>query len=376
MFKYFLKKTLRNRMFIFWSLCFPLALMALFTAAFSGIYDIENRVDTKNVAVISESDTPFASNFDEVIENVDVLDGVEVKDMKDAEVLLESGEITGLYVVNNKDIDIVMTPDYSEADASILKTVADFYMREYSLIEDAARNGDMTGIQTVIDSLSEELDVVSPVNSAYNETTNPYVWYYFSTLVMGILFQAMAGINLVSDLQADISRSAMRTSVSPTKKIKIVMAGLLSRYLVSLSVSAVALLAMRFVFHIPLGKRILPIILFVLLSNLFSLSLGQICGLFFKGNMTTRGNKTTGLIMVSVFLSGEMIATLPGMFERYFPLLNDINPATVLNLCMYRLVYYQDLTTFYIEMAKILTLTVIFLAISTIKLRRQKYASV
>ena len=376
MFKYFLKKTLRNRMFIFWSLCFPLALMALFTAAFSGIYDIENRVDTKKVAVISESDTPFASNFDEVIENVDVLDGVEVKDMKDAEVLLESGEITGLYVVNNKDIDIVMTPDYSEADASILKTVADFYMREYSLIEDAARNGDMTGIQTVIDSLSEELDVVSPVNSAYNETTNPYVWYYFSTLVMGILFQAMAGINLVSDLQADISRSAMRTSVSPTKKIKIVMAGLLSRYLVSLSVSAAALLAMRFVFHIPLGKRILPIILFVLLSNLFSLSLGQICGLFFKGNMTTRGNKTTGLIMVSVFLSGEMIATLPGMFERYFPLLNDINPATVLNLCMYRLVYYQDLTTFYIEMAKILTLTVIFLAISTIKLRRQKYASV
>ena len=376
MFKYFLKKTLRNRMFIFWSLCFPLALMALFTAAFSGIYDIENRVDTKKVAVISESDTPFASNFDEVIENVDVLDGVEVKDMKDAEALLESGEITGLYVVNNKDIDIVMTPDYSEADASILKTVADFYMREYSLIEDAARNGDITGIQKVIDSLSEELDVVSPVNSAYNETTNPYIWYYFSTLVMGILFQAMAGINLISDLQADISRSAMRTSVSPTKKIKIVMAGLLSRYLVSLSVSAVALLAMRFVFHIPLGKRILPIILFVLLSNLFSLSLGQICGLFFKGNMTTRGNKTTGLIMVSVFLSGEMIATLPGMFERYFPLLNDINPATVLNLCMYRLVYYQDLTTFYIEMAKILTLTVIFLAISTIKLRRQKYASV
>jgi hypothetical protein len=120
---------------------------------------------------------------------------------------------------------------------------------------------------------------------------------------------------------------------------------------------------MRFVFHIPLGKRILPIILFVLLSNHFSLSLGQICGLFFKGNMTTRGNKTTGLIMVSVFLSGEMIATLPGMFERYFPLLNDINPATVLNLCMYRLVYYQDLTTFYIEMAKVLTLTVIFLAI-------------
>lgn len=376
MFKYFLKKTLRNRMFIFWSLCFPLALMALFTAAFSGIYDIENRVDTKKVAVISESDTPFASNFDEVIENVDVLVGVEVKDMKDAEALLESGEITGLYVVNNKDIDIVMTPDYSEADASILKTVADFYMREYSLIEDAARNGDITGIQKVIDSLSEELDVVSPVNSAYNETTNPYIWYYFSTLVMGILFQAMAGINLISDLQADISRSAMRTSVSPTKKIKIVMAGLLSRYLVSLSVSAVALLAMRFVFHIPLGKRILPIILFVLLSNLFSLSLGQICGLFFKGNMTTRGNKTTGLIMVSVFLSGEMIATLPGMFERYFPLLNDINPATVLNLCMYRLVYYQDLTTFYIEMAKILTFTVIFLAISTIKLRRQKYASV
>ncbi len=367
-------------MFIFWSLCFPLALMTLFTVAFSGIYDAENSVDTRKVSVVIESDSDFASNFSKVIDSIEdeedsVLEVVEVKDRKEADKLLESGEIDGLFVAGKSEIDIVMTPDYTDTDCMILKAVANFYMRQYKMVEDAVSTGDLSKMSAVMESLDKELDVVSPERSAYIETTNPYLWYYFSTVVMGILFQAMAGINLVSDLQADISAAAMRVSVSPTKKLKIVLTGLAARYIVSLSVSVAALLAMKFLFKVPLGTRPVQLIAFVLLSNLFSLSLGQMFGLFFRGNMTTRGNKGTAIIMVSVFLSGEMIASLPGVFERYCPLINDINPATILNLCIYRLVFYDNLSTFYIEMAKILVLTVLFLAIATLRLRRQKYAS-
>ena len=109
---------------------------------------------------------------------------------------------------------------------------------------------------------------------------------------------------------------------------------------------------------------------------MFSLSMGEMFGLFFKGSITTRGNKGTALIMSSVFLSGEMIASLPGLIERYIPVINDINPATVLNMALYRLVYYEDLSTFYLEIVKIVLVTVIFLGIATMRLRRQKYASV
>ena len=76
-----------------------------------------------------------------------------------------------------------------------------------------------------------------------------------------------------------------------------------------------------------------------------------------------------------VFLSGEMIATLPGVFEQNIPWLNDINPATILNMSLYKLVYYSDISFFYFEMGKILLLTIIFLSIATLRLRRQKYAS-
>ncbi len=379
MFKYSLKKTLRNKMFIFWSLLFPLALMTLFTVAFSGIYDMENRIDARQVAVIGEGE--YGDMFTSVVESIAkedeaILELVEVEDRAQADKLLETGEIDGLFIAEDETINIVMTPDYSDTDAMILKTVADSFMRQSAMVQDAIETGDMSKVSVVAQSINKELDVVSEEKAAYMETTNPYLWYYYSTLVMGILFQAMAGINLVADLQADISKPAMRTSLSPTKKIKIVLSGLLARFVVSVSVSLVALLAMKYIFEIPLGNRIWQLIAFVLLSNLFALSLGQMFGLFFRGNMSTRGNKGTALIMVSVFLSGEMIANLPGVFERYCPIINDINPATVLNLCLYRLVFYENLSTFYIEMAKILAATVLFLTIATLKLRRQKYASV
>ena len=161
----------------------------------------------------------------------------------------------------------------------------------------------------------------------------------------------MAGINLVADLQADLNRSAMRTSVSPTKKLGLILSGFFARFILSVTVSGTSLIYMNKVLGVPLGNRIPQLILFVLISNMFA------------------------FIMASVFLGGEMVATLPGVFEQNIPWLNDINPATILNMSLYKLVYYSDISFFYIEMGKILLLTIIFLSIATLRLRRQKYAS-
>ena len=70
-----------------------------------------------------------------------------------------------------------------------------------------------------------------------------------------------------------------------------------------------------------------------------------------------------------------MINTLPGTIEKYCPIVNDINPATVMNMTFYRMALYSDNLDFYLNMAKIVGAGVIFLAIGTLILRREKYAS-
>ncbi|MBP5180882.1 MAG: ABC transporter permease [Clostridiales bacterium] len=376
MFKYSLKKTLSNRMFIFWSFVFPVTLMFFFHLAFSTIYAEENTIDPRDVGIIYEADNQFTSFFGSVTDQIEVLNEID-EDEDTLYELLGENEIDGIYIVKEDSIEVALCPKYSETDAMIIKTVADFYIREFDLIEQALTSGDMEAVQNMINSLNADTDYMSQETGIYKEQTNPYNWYYYATIVMGIMFQAMAGVNLVAELQADVGerKVAMRSSVSPASKSVLVLTAFLSRLLVSLVISSFSIFCMNRFFEIPVGNRLPQLLLFILASNMFSLSMGEMFGLFFKGPVQTRGNKGVALIMTSVFLSGEMIATLPGMFERYLPIVNDVNPATVLNLALYRLVYYEDLTSFYVEIVKIVLLTILFLTIATMRLRRQKYAS-
>ena len=383
MFKYSLKKTLSNKMFIFWSLIFPVTLMYFFHLAFGGLYDIENRIDVRDAAVIYEADNEFASYFGAVLDEISegdeaILNLVDEEDEQTILRMVSEGEISGVFIVKGDTIEIAVEPKYNSNDSMILKSIADYYVREYDLIRDAVLTGDQGAVNSIIDGMSAEVDYMSEEQGVFAEKTDPYNWYYYSTIVMGILFQAMAGINMVAELQADVGerKVAMRTSVSPVSKLKLIITAFLSRLVVSLCISTFSIICMNKFFEVPVGNRLPQLILFILAANMFALSMGEMFGLFFKGSVSTRGNKGTALIMTSVFISGEMIATLPGLIERYVPVINDINPATVLNMALYRLVYYEDLTTFYIEIVKIILITVVFLGIATMRLRRQKYASV
>ena len=383
MFKYSLKKTLSNKMFIFWSLIFPVTLMYFFHLAFGGLYDIENRIDVRDAAVIYEADNEFASYFGAVLDEISegdeaILNLVDEEDEQTILRMVSEGEISGVFIVKEDTIEIAVEPKYNSNDSMILKSIADYYVREYDLIRDAVLTGDPGAVNSIIDGMSAEVDYMSEEQGVFAEKTDPYNWYYYSTIVMGILFQAMAGINMVAELQADVGerKVAMRTSVSPVSKLKLIITAFLSRLVVSLCISTFSIVCMNKLFEVPVGNRLPQLILFILAANMFALSMGEMFGLFFKGSVSTRGNKGTALIMTSVFISGEMIATLPGLIERYVPVINDINPATVLNMALYRLVYYEDLTTFYIEIVKIILITVVFLGIATMRLRRQKYASV
>ena len=104
--------------------------------------------------------------------------------------------------------------------------------------------------------------------------------------------------------------------------------------------------------------------------------MGEFLGLFLRGKINERQNKANALLMISVFLSGEMVCELPGILQVKAPIVNEINPATVLNFALYKLVYYENLEGFYYNMVKILVVTIILLVISILKMRRQRYASV
>ena len=98
MFKYYLLKVLRNKIYLFWCLVFPLGIMACMNAAFGNIYNIENSIDPVKTIVVAESDSAYAEGFCDLVDEfadesaeTKYFDMVEADGREDAMEILKDG---------------------------------------------------------------------------------------------------------------------------------------------------------------------------------------------------------------------------------------------------------------------------------------------
>ena len=382
MFKYYLYKTLREKSTLFWSLVFPLALMTAMNFAFGSIYDIENKIDPHKAVIVNDGQGDFADSFVALIEQFSGEDAEkeyyilsEADTLEEAKKILTDKEAEVVYHVTDDDIEIFLSEDHSDTAYILSSMFADSYKHRYSLVKDALMK-DPSKVQDIIGMITEPSTYTKRADNIFDGESNPYSWYFYSTFVMGVFFMSMMGIGLVGDLKADVSKEAMRFSVSPVKKGKMIFLSFFSKFIPCIVIAAIQLIIMRTAFNVSLGDNMIKLAVFVISIITFSLSFGVICGVFFKGTVTQRGNKATGVIMTSVFLSGEMIAQLPGVIEQYCPLINDINPATVMNMAFFKMTVGNSDQEFFLNMAKIIAVSIILMVIGAVILRREKYASV
>ncbi|MBO4496338.1 MAG: ABC transporter permease [Clostridiales bacterium] len=394
MFSYYLRKALRDRAYIFWALAFPLLLMTCFSVTFMGPSKGEVDFEPVKSSVIYVSESAFSEEFGNVLQNLSdpeivknsnmgynhaIVEMIEVSSQENAEKMILDYDLEVLFLVDGEaeKIDVKVGDSVNTTTLMVARSVVESYRRNYQIMKDAAMTAP-DKIQLVMDSISDQISVMKAKSSFLGEdgtSANVYAWYFYSTIVMGMFFNVTPGVHTVFDIQGDLSGYGMRTSVSPKKKSAILLSSFMARYVVACSVTFFDLLALKYIFKVPVGNRILEIILFVLIGNLFSMSLGALFGLFTKGDENQRDGKATGLIMLSVFLSGEMIVVLPGFLEKYCPIVNRLNPATIMNFAFFRLVNYSSLEGFWMNLIKIAGATVVFLTIAILKLRREKYAA-
>lgn len=385
MFLYFLKNRGRNVSFIFWSLMFPLVLMICFKLAFGNLSTAET-IDTKTVAIVNcSNDESYVTNFNELIQSLTeegtngdgaLLKLEEYASEEAVNQALMNDELDFAFKINDNNIEVLLPRVHTETALAVSKSIADSYMANYELIKTAFEKNPLAAME-IINNLGESLDFVDAKQSDFvDESPNPYIWYYYSSLVMGILFNAMNGVEMLEYIKADCGTKATRVSVSPSRKWKLIASAYGACLVIALIVNSIQLLVMKYYMNIPIGSNPLKLALFIVSCNLFALAFGVVCGCFIGGSIESRANKITAIIMTSVFLSGEMVAQLPGYIERLCPIVNDINPATVMNMAFFRFAYSTGDFDFYLNMIKIIALAIICLAISVVILRREKYAAV
>ncbi len=385
-FKYSLKVLVKSKVLIFWTFAFPILMGIFFNLAFS---DIENseKLDVIDIAVVKSDEFDKNIIFKEAFENLsdgdDKLFDIDYTNLDKAKQLLEDDKITG-YLVFNDDINIVVSS--SGINETILKYVVNEISSNAEMINTLAANDINNEIEKGNYNINYEeiyagaYALVSKDTAKLHNISNKNLSYtmieYYTLIAMACLYGGILSMYIINYKLANMNSVGKRTAISPVHRGQMLVSSLLASYVVQLICVAILFVFTIFVLNVDYGDNLPMIILLALAGSLAGLSLGVIVATLIKANENAKTGILIAITMLGCFLSGMMGITMKYIVDTNVPLVNMINPASMITDGFYALYYYSTLDRFIFDIVSLLVFSILLIFISYFGLRRQKYDSI
>jgi len=387
-FKYSFKTLCRSRMLLFWTFIFPILLGLFFSMAFSDIEDNE-KLDIIDIAIVpNDSDSSFAF-FKDAFDTLGDEDSenrmfsVTYTTLENAKELLDDDEITGYLLFDN---DVSITVQSSGINETILKYVVDELSSQKKIVSDLMEdavakeylsgNRDIdyekiyAGVSALIASSDVSFRDISLGNLSYTMIE------YYTLIAMACLYGGILSMFIVNYKLANMNSVGKRTAVSPVFKGRLIVSSLLASYVVQLFGIFLLLLFTIFVLHVDYGKHLLLMVLLACCGSFAGLSLGVAVAVLVKRDENTKTGILIAITMAGCFLSGMMGITMKYIVDTNVPILNLINPASMITDGFYALYYYQTFDRFIFDIVSLVVFSFVLILISIHGLRRQRYDSI
>lgn len=373
LYKYRLKALLRMKEDIFWCLFFPIILCTCFFAAFSGISDKTNNFHSIPTAVVYEKENAiFRATLDAVSKsdtqgeeflNVTETDGASAKS------LLNDGKVDAIIYVGD---EISMTVAKSGLNQTAVQSFLDEFEQKSSLISDIVKeNPDK--LVSLIGNIFSSRTYISEKKLTDSPMDEISV-YYFSLIGMAALFGGFLGNSVARQMQPNITPEGMRKSAAPVKRHTMIAAEFLAAYTLQLISMAILLFYMICVLRINLGNEAGYVALTCAAGSLVGIASG-----IFVGTLPVKESVQIAIFLVyslgSSFLSGLMIHPIKIWIEKSMPIINRINPATLIQDALYSLVIYNTHERFFTNIITLTVISVILCTLSYLMTRRKNYAN-
>lgn len=379
-FLYTIKIMVRGRVSIFWTLVFPLLLATFMYMAFGNIYEQDEMFRNIKVAVVTEDESANGLNYmlDALSDGDDALLSVARMSESDAEKLLADEEVEGIIYTD----DVKLTVAESSVNASILETVLSEYKHA---LKDIYKDG--IGLQQYmsgtsgVDDMSDIVEKLSEQRSYYTEkastegSQNVYNNYFYAIFAMSCLFASLSSIEMMGNLQANVSATGKRKNVSPQRKMTFVLAEFAALLIIHFVVEVISFIYMSCI-GVDFGDRVWEILLTLFVGCFIGLAIGVIVGAISKLAEGTKIGIVIGISMVMSILSDLCINGVKYEIQQHVPIINKLNPAALISDSFYALNVYSDHQVF-TENIVIMTIeAVVLIAVGILMVRRNRYASV
>ena len=364
-FKYSIITTSRVKELVFWTFLFPIILATFMFAAFGKINKITEQLDPIPVVVIEKNEN---TEFKETVNSF-----LSYVELSEAEALtaLEKGEIFGIIYIEDS---IHLTVLENGFEQTIISTVLNQYQQWQSTIETILHENP-SGLPAALETMNSEISSINELTST-NGTQDNLLNYFYAIFAMSCLFASFSGLGCITNLRANLSPLGARRCISPTHKWVIVTAEFLASLLLQFVIQCVTFLYMWLILRINFGDNILPIFPILILGSSAGIMLGMFIGALPKPSAF--GFKIGLCISVSMLLSilaDLCVSGIKNTIEHSIPILNRINPATLISDSFYALNVYDTYDRYWNNLAGLALFTIIFGVLTIFLIRRNRYAS-
>ncbi|MBR4554767.1 MAG: ABC transporter permease [Ruminococcus sp.] len=371
-FKYELLAQLRVRTFILWLLVFPIALGFFFKLTFIGIYEKDSVFNTIPAAVDTTEDDPtLRAVLDQMEKSDSPVIRVSYLSAEEADRKLKDDDVEG--IIRSEGGVLKLTVAGLGMNETILKSFCDKYNSNAEIIRAAAAS-DPTKAGEISGMLMKDVNTVEDIKLV-NGNTDYYTEYFYNLIAMVGLFGALIGLSVTIDNQANLSALGARKNCSPTPKSVSMSASLVSKFLIQSVCMVWCVSFQHFVLGINFGDHLLLVYLAAIFSGILGVSLGFMVGSIGRGGKDIKSSITTAVVMFSCFLSGLMVGNIKSLIGKFAPIVNEINPASVISDCFHCLNIYDSYDKFISKIITMAVMTFVFSFVGFIMTRRRKYAS-
>ena len=357
--------------------------------AFSNIESSE-KLDVINIAIIKNEDFNnneiFKTAFEELSDNNnnDRLFETKYTTEEETKKLLEDEEIVGYMKLVNDEPKLTFTT--SGINETIFKYVSEEIAQTSNIIKNLSEeeikkemiagnyNIDYESIYNKVIELTEEDDV--RLNNVSNSNLSYTMIEFYTLIAMACLYGGILGAVAINQNLANMTNQGKRVSVSPTSKGKIILSSVLASYITQLVGVTLLFLYTIFILKVDYGNKLGLDIALAMAGSLAGLSLGVAVATTIKSNDNVKTGIIIAITMLGCFLSGMMGITMKYIIDKNIPIINKLNPASMITDGFYSLYYYDTLDRYIFDIGSLLIFAFVLIAISYISLRRQKYDSI
>lgn len=375
-FKYRLKYFSHTPTVLFWAMIFPIMLGTLFQTTFGKSISKMETFTTLPVAVVVKEDSPANQKFLAMAEQLTYSDDIPMFDItkvtiEEANKLLTDKKVDGIITLANERQLIVGDSDIEQ---SILEQFMNQYLRNETYISDVNENHSDKMLQALT-SISANINFVTST-SLNGKDYNFTIQYFYALIAMVCMFGGYLGLRNANDIQADQSAIAARRGVSASRKITLLLADSAAALTVHFGEIVIVFFYLRYVLGIEIGEQPLFFFITCFLGSLIGILLGQFIGILVKGSESLKEGISTSVSLVLSFFSGLMFANMKDIVEKNVPVLNRINPASLITDCFYSLTVFDDMSRFISSLVNLIIISAILMFCSILLLRRNRYESI